>query len=143
MNNRTHFQHHGSVFTQLECQYACALHLYVRTRRYYGGGIVDHSQPPTQEMLEEMLRLIRYDIWDAARRSGTHCNEIHPNAYLNAYCLVRSLRHNPFYRRWYEDVCDRPDLWRHRAYQIFHNWVSTGSEVVRRYVLPISYRLVH
>ena len=134
MDSRTHFQNHtGSIFTRFECQLACALHAYVRTRRHHHGHI-DHSQPPTSDMLNGILAYARLHLWNEARRWGTP-TAIPPHVHLNAYCLVRNLRHSISYRRWYEDVWDRPDNWRPLAIQVFNNWVRRNSRLVHEYVL--------
>ena len=56
---------------------------------------------------------------------------------------MRNLRHNPSYRRWYEDVWDRPDYWRPLANQVFGDWVRRNSRLVHEYVLPRSRRVRH
>ena len=143
MDNRNHFQNHtGSIFTRFECQLACALHAYVRTRRHRRGH-VDHSQPPTLEMLNGILRYARLHMWNEAHRWGTTRNAMPPDVHLNAYCLVRNLRYSPSYRRWYEDVWDRPDYWRPLANQVFGDWVRRNSRLVYEYVLPAFRRVPH
>ena len=135
MNNCTHFQNQtGSLFSRLECQLACALHIYVRTRRHRHSW-VDHSQPPTLEMLEEILRVARLNIWNEARRRGAPCNAMPPYAHSSAYCLVRNLRFSPSHHRWYDDVLDHPDVWRPLADQVFNDWIRSRSPLVYEYVL--------
>ena len=143
MDVRTHFQNQtGSIFTRFECQLACALHAYVRTRRHRRSH-VDHSQPPTLDMLNGILRYARWCQWHEARRWGISGNAMPVNVDLNAYCLVRNLRHSISYRRWFEEVWDRPDQWQPLANQIFRDWVRRNSRVVHEYVLLGSHRVLH
>ena len=144
MNNRTHFQNDGgTIFSKAECQLACAMHLYIRTRRHLRlNRHVDHSQPPTHEMLDEILREARWSIWEGARGYGAPCNPMRPDVPLDAYCLVRNLRANPYHEWWYREVRDYPEVWVRIAYNSFHSWVSLDTTLVRRYVSPIPCRLV-
>ena len=137
MNNRTHFQNPtGSHFTKLECQLACALFLYVRTRRH-GHGSVDHSQPPTLQMLNGIMQEARWAIWDGAHRYGSGFNAMNPNAPLNAYCLVRNLRLTPHYQGWYDEVRNHPEFWSVRAYDAFQDWILENSRLVQQYGSPL------
>ena len=132
---RSHFQNQtGSYFSKLECQLACALDLYVRTRRHHPSHI-DHSQPPTLEMLNGILREARLSIWHEAHRRGYPCNPMRPDAHLNAYCLVRNLRHSPNYRWWYEEVRNDRRYWESRADDMFLQWLNTNSRLVYEYVI--------
>lgn len=144
MDVLTHFQNqNGSVFTKLECQLACALFEYVRTRghRRGRGDRVDHSQPPTLEMLNGIMREIRWMLWDSARRNGAPCNTMPPGAPLNAYCLVRHLRNSPSHVGWYNEVVTHPRRWSNRAKGRFEDWVYANSPLVQQYGFPIPRRL--
>lgn len=129
MSSRTHFRNEtDSVFSKLECQLACALHLYIRTRRHRRSR-VDHSQPPTLEMLNGIMEEARWMIWDGARR-GAPCNPMPPDAYLNAYCLVRNVRDSPNHQGWYDEVRNYPEFWSDKASTVFDNWVHANSALV-------------
>ena len=128
MNTRTHYQNRtGAFFTKVECQLACALVLYVRTRRHRH----DHSQPPTLDMLNGILREARRLIWTGAYEGHISCNAMHPDEYLDAYCLVRNLAQNPDYGEWYDEVCYYRREWSERAYEMFNNWVNENCPVVQ------------
>lgn len=134
MNNRTHFRNEtGAFFTKLECQLAYALVLYVRTRRHRH----DHSQPPTLEMMNGILRQARRSIWVAAHHRRIPCNPMHPDEYLDAYCLVRNVAGNPDYGEWYDEVRNDPWFWSDQAIELFNRWVSTSCPLVQKYALPI------
>ena len=108
MNSRTHFRHpNGSIFSKFECQLACALITYIRTRRVDG----HYTQGPTRDMLNEILQVARYSLWDDACRTGTPCNAMHPDARLNAWCLIHEMtRHvDHRYQRWIREVIENPD----------------------------------
>lgn len=144
-DHRTHFRNQtGSFFTKLECQLACALVLYVRTRTHRRGGPIDHSQPPTLEMLNGIISDSRMRLWSSAQRSGVACNPMPPDAYLDAYCLVRNLRRSS-YQEWYDEVWNdpHPRVWSERANNEFETWVLEDSTLVQRYVLPITRRPVN
>lgn len=133
MSHRTHYQNEtGTIFSKLECQLACALHLYLRTRRHRRSRDVDHSQPPTRDMLNGIMEEARWTIWDGARRRGAPCNPMPPNAYLDAYCLVRNVRYHPFYRGWYDEVLNYPEVWSDRAITVFDDWVHANSSLVQQ-----------
>lgn len=143
MNDRTHFRNQtGSVFSRLECQLACALVLYVRTRRHPRSMFADHSQPPTLQMLNGILREIRWTIWDAARRRDARCNPMRPDARLDAYCLMRNLRMSLPHQGWYNEVRNNPEVWSHRAYDMFEDWIYANSRLVREYVFLFPPRFV-
>lgn len=143
MSSFTHFRNQtGSLFSKVECQLACALVLYVRTRRHRRRPI-DDSQPPTLQMLDEIMSEARWLIWDGAHDLGADCNPMPPNAHLNAYCLVRNLKNSPYHRRWFYEVEDRPHYWSQKANTMFDMWVSANSRLVHEYVLPPRYQLVY
>ena len=104
---------------------------------------MDHSQPPTRDMLNGIMEEARWTIWDGARRRGAPCNPMPPNAYLDAYCLVRNVRYHPFYRGWYDEVLNYPEVWSDRAITVFDDWVHANSSLVQQYVVPSPWRPVH
>ncbi|KAM0799952.1 hypothetical protein BDR22DRAFT_889918 [Usnea florida] len=127
--NTSHFRNQltGSVFTKLECQIACALVEHVRTRRHRRGyrNQVDHTQPPTLRMLNDILRFLRNSLWEGALEMGVSRNFTRPDPNLNAYCLIRNLRTSPSHGGWYREVEDHPHLWKYRAYDVFDRWVNS------------------
>ena len=145
--NRTHFRNQltGSLFTKLECQIACALVEHVRTRRHRRGyrNVADHTQPPTLRMLNDIMQFVRSSIWYEAHETGLSCNSMPPDAYLNAYCLVRNLRTSPSHGGWYSEVENNPQYWKYKAYDVFDRWISSRTRLVRECVFPFLRRLVN
>lgn len=145
--NNTHFRNQltGTLFTKLECQIACALVEHVRTRRHRRGyrNEVDHTQPPTLGMLNDIMHFVRNSIWYGAHETGLACNSMPPDPYLNTYCLVRNLRTSPSHGRWYEEVENNPRYWRYRAYDVFDRWVDSRRRRDRECVIPFLGRLVN
>ena len=145
--NSTHFRNQltGCLFTKLECQIACALVEHVRTRRHRRGyrDQVDHTQPPTLRMLNDILQFLRNSLWYDAQRMGLACNSMPPNPNLDAYCLVRSLRFSPSHSGWYREVEHNPHFWKYRAYDVFDRWVDSRRRRGREYVIPFFRRLVN
>ena len=136
--NSTHFRNQltGSLFTKLECQIACALVEHVRTRRHRRGNRnhVDHTQPPTLTMLNDILQFVRNSLWYDAQRMGLSCNSMPPYAHLDAYCLVRSLRASPSHGGWYAEVENNPRYWKYKAYDVFDRWVDSRRQEWRECV---------
>lgn len=88
-------------------------------------------------MMNGILRQARRSIWVAAHHRRIPCNPMHPDEYLDAYCLVRNVAGNPDYGAWYDEVRNDPWFWSDQAIELFNRWVSTSCLLVQKYALPI------